>query len=522
MPLAAGSTRRRHSRPAKDRLRTPRGLRRRLRAIATFPAATLLLCLAAVAAGQQLQPGSEWIAWGAAAAALVAMTGVSLRLAARTAELVCRQRVEDAEAAKEAVEAAAVRVSSLLADAMADVQRAVEEARQGKNVVPPAVGPAGPSDGGPLSVLEWEVRRFVSGVGVSVATASARSTNAALLTIGRRMLPLIVQMLRDFDSLYRDTEDPAVLTPLFRLDHTATRLRRLAESFALVGGAVPRRSTRATPLLEVIDHAISEVERYERVKIASPAAGLIRGDAAPGLVHILAELIDNATAYSPPATPVEIRVEPSPWGVAIEVDDRGQLLPAETRRTLNLLLADPAPHAAETLSDGRIGLWVVAEQARRLDIKVQLRSSVLLSNQAVVFLPKALFAPGGDPAGAARGEETAQALPMPPAGVVGRPVPTPSAASQPPDSGPGDGATVPQQGQAGPLPVRDPGRSYMAAELARQKTPPAASDGPASAPAPRAGLMAQVAEGQRRAQQTGERDRSPAATAAVPTRADLT
>jgi hypothetical protein len=62
----------------------------------------------------------------------------------------------------------------------------------------------------------------------------------------------------------------------------------------------------------------------------------------------------------------------------------------------------------------------------------------------------------------------------------------------------------------------------MAAELARQKTPPAANDGPASAPAPRAGLMAQVAEGQRRAQQAGEHDRSPAATAAVPTRADLT
>jgi hypothetical protein len=372
----------------------------------------------------------------------------------------------------------------------------------------------------PLSGLEWDVHRFVAEVCANVADASARSTNTALLTIGRRMLPLIEQMLRDFDSLYRDTEDPGVLTPLFRLDHTATRLRRLAESFALVGGAVPRRSVRATPLLDVIHHAISEVERYQRVKVASPAAGLIRGDAVPGLIHILAELIDNATAYSPPTTPVEIRVDPMPWGVAIEVDDRGRLLAPQTRRELNMLLEDPAPHAAGQLGDGRLGLWVVAGQARRLGITVQLRSNAVLSNQAVVFLPKELFAPEADP-------EVTQVLPAPVVSPDTRSEPaarTPSGKAR--DTTPVPvplQAEGPEQGQAdGSLPVRQPGRSYMAAELARQSTSHAAGTAPAQVPAPRVGLVAQVADGRRRAQATEEDGRAPVPSRTAPARTDLT
>jgi signal transduction histidine kinase len=460
--------------------------------------------------------------WGAAAAGLLVMTGVSLRLATRTTAFVEQQRTDDADAAKATAEAAIARVRAQLAAGLEDVQRLLEQVRQAEEVSAPAVEGAGFVDGSPLSGLEWDVHRFVAEVCAGVADASARSTNTALLTIGRRMLPLIEQMLRDFDSLYRDTEDPGVLTPLFRLDHTATRLRRLAESFALVGGAVPRRSARATPLLDVIHHAISEVERYQRVKVASPAAGLIRGDAVSGLIHILAELIDNATAYSPPTTQVEIRVDPMPWGVAIEVDDRGRLLAPQKRRELNMLLEDPTPHAAGQLGDGRLGLWVVAGQARRLGITVQLRSNAVLSNQAVVFLPKQLFAPEADP-------EATQVLPAPVVSPDTRSEPavgTPSGKARdttpvpvpvPPQ------AEGPEQGQAvGSLPVRQPGRSYMAAELARKSTSRAAGTAPAQEPAPRVGLVAQVADGRRRAQATEEDGRAPVPSRTASARTDLT
>jgi signal transduction histidine kinase len=479
----------------------------------------VLLYPAAAAASQRLQPGSAWTVWGAAAAGLVIMTGVSLRLAARTTTFVEQQRTDDADAVKAAAEVAVVRVRALLTTGVKDVQRLIEQTRQGEGVTFPAVDGTGAVEGSPLSVLEWDVHRFVAEVGAGVADASARSTNTALMTIGRRMLPLIEQMLSDFDALYRDTEDPGVLTPLFRLDHTATRLRRLAESFALVGGAVPRRSTRATPLLDVIHHAISEVERYQRVKVASPAAGLIRGDAVPGLIHILAELIDNATAYSPPTTPVEIRVDPMPWGVAIEVDDRGRLLPPQTRHELNMLLEDPAPHAAGQLGDGRLGLWVVAGQARRLGIRVQLRSNAVLSNQAVVFLPKELFAPETD-------QEVTQALSGPAASRETRSepaAPTLSAKARVTTAPAPLQAQAPEHRQAdGSLPIRQPGRSYMAAELARRSTAAAADALPAQEPAPHAGLVAQVAKGRRRAQEAEVRGRPPVPSRNAPARTDLT
>jgi hypothetical protein len=216
---------------------------------------------------------------------------------------------------------------------------------------------------------------------------------------------------------------------------------------------------------------------------------------------------------------VEIRVDPMPWGVAIEVDDRGRLLPPQTRRELNTLLEDPAPHAAGQLGDGRLGLWVVAGQARRLGIKVQLRSNAVLSNQAVVFLPKELFAPETDP-------DVTQALPSPAAGLDTRSEPaastlsvkTRNTASTSPLQAP-----APEHGQAdGSLPIRQPGRSYMAAELARRSTAAAADALPAQEPAPQVGLVAQVAEGRRRAQEAEERGRPPAPSRTAPARTDLT
>lgn len=478
--------------------------------IAVLPASTVLTFPTAAAMSERLAPGSQWIVWGGATAALTALTAAALRLATRTAAVIERDRASMVERDRAAAQDMADRLHRLLGEAMADVQHTIEGARRGDRLAPAAAVPPGaPADGDPLQVLEWEVARFVSGVSGAVVDASTRSTTTALLTIGRRMMPLISQMLLDFTRCYSLTEDPDLLTQLFQLDHTATRLRRLAESVALVGGAAPRREPHPTKLLDVLNHAISEVERYERVRIASPTEGYVRGDVAPSLVHLLTELIDNATAYSPPSTLVEVRVDPEPLGAAITVDDRGLLIPAGKRRTLNLLLEDPAPYAAEVLADGRIGLWAVAEQARRFGIKVQLRSNVLLSNQAVIFVPKELFAP--QPDAAARDRNTEE-LPAVAGGTLRPSSAAPTAAPQADGPRPKFAAPAQQpEPAADPLPVRQSGHRYMAAELAQ----PAPTRPTAASPvAPLAGLVAQVTSGRRRAEDAAEPDRPPAEDAA--------
>ncbi|MEU0722818.1 ATP-binding protein [Streptomyces sp. NPDC006140] len=431
-----------------------------------------------------------------------------------------------------AVEQWITRLLSVLADGLKCTQQTMDQVQRGERPQLREL-PLKPDERNRFAVLEYELHRFVREAQLLISGASAQQEKRAHLTLGRRMLMLLNQMLRAFDELEREIEDPVVLRPLWHLDHMATRARRFAESIAVVGGAVPRRSDKPTSLSDVINHAIAEVEQYARVKLASPVEGTIRGRAAAGLIHSLAELIDNATNFSAPDTQVAVRVVKLPAGIAIEIDDHGEQIPDEFRDQLNGLLADVSrPTVGEFVRDGRIGMWVVATHARRIGFQVRLQTNIYLGNQAVVVIPFALFhssttdngqdeqpapapvrrdletprppltggriRPGSDtrlpdgprPAGAALPTSAADAERLPP--LPQRRTGATQAFQPGRTSSTSSGSESPQ-----PLTVRDTSRSYLAEGLRRRPSRAVPTNAPDSR------LMAQIAAGRRRAAQQG-------------------
>ncbi|MFF9359972.1 sensor histidine kinase [Streptomyces griseoluteus] len=217
--------------------------------------------------------------------------------------------------------------------------------------------------------------------------------------LARRLESLVHREIGLLDSLENEVEDPDLLKGLFRVDHLSTRIRRYAENLAVLGGANTHRQwTRPVGLTDVLRSAVAEIDQYARVKLVPPIDGTVSGHAVVDVVHLLAELLENATVFSPPRTTVHVRVEPVAAGVAIEVEDRGLGMSADERGQMNTVLGAPGEVAlGELLQDGRIGLYVVSLLAQRHDIAVQLQSNVYGGTQAVMVLPTALLGPQSPP-----------------------------------------------------------------------------------------------------------------------------
>ncbi|MFJ6843630.1 ATP-binding protein [Streptomyces griseoluteus] len=218
--------------------------------------------------------------------------------------------------------------------------------------------------------------------------------------LARRLESLVHREIGLLDSLENEVEDPDLLKGLFRVDHLSTRIRRYAENLAVLGGANTHRQwTRPVGLTDVLRSAVAEIDQYARVKLVPPIDGTVSGHAVVDVVHLLAELLENATVFSPPRTTVHVRVEPVAAGVAIEVEDRGLGMSADERGQMNTVLGAPGEVAlGELLRDGRIGLYVVSLLAQRHDIAVRLQSNVYGGTQAVMVLPTALLGPQSPPA----------------------------------------------------------------------------------------------------------------------------
>ena len=223
------------------------------------------------------------------------------------------------------------------------------------------------------------------------------------VNLATRMQSLLHREIRLLDVLEDKVADPELLKGLFAVDHLATRLRRQAESLAVLGGAASRRRwSRPVTMHEVLRAAVTEVEQYTRVKVVPPAGGVLRGAAVTDVIHLVAELVENATKFSAPETSVLLRAHQVPNGVAIKVEDKGSgILPTEQAR-MNQLLADPGQLDLDELRrDGRIGLYVVAVLARRHRIQVWLRSYAYGGTQAIAVLPTSLVDLESAPASAA-------------------------------------------------------------------------------------------------------------------------
>jgi signal transduction histidine kinase len=217
--------------------------------------------------------------------------------------------------------------------------------------------------------------------------------NLALRTLG-----LVERQLSVIEGLEEREQDPERLATLFKLDHFATVMRRHSENLLVLAGTEHVQHTaHPVPLVDVVRAAVSEIERYERVRIAAlPPHAHIAGFAADDLSHLLAELMENATSFSPPDLPVEV----SGWllengEVMLSVQDEGIGMAEDRLERLNARLADfdpDSPYDQEGEDGLGLGLYVVARLAHRHGVRVQLRAQKQGGVAAVVVVPRTLLA----------------------------------------------------------------------------------------------------------------------------------
>ncbi|MEU1342125.1 nitrate- and nitrite sensing domain-containing protein [Streptomyces sp. NPDC090075] len=220
--------------------------------------------------------------------------------------------------------------------------------------------------------------------------------NAIFTNLSRRNQSLIEGQLTLITDLENNEADPDQLENLFRLDHLATRMRRNGENLLVLAGEEPgRRWDQPVPLVDVLRAASSEVEQYERVELSGVPEAEIHGRAVTDLVHLLAELLENATTFSSPQTKVRVTATRLPDGrIMIEIHDKGIGLTAEDFADINHKLANP-PTVDAAISQ-RMGLFVVGRLSDRHGIRVQLRpSGEQAGTTSLVMLPDAITHGGG-------------------------------------------------------------------------------------------------------------------------------
>jgi signal transduction histidine kinase len=212
--------------------------------------------------------------------------------------------------------------------------------------------------------------------------------------LARRSQSLLHRQLALLDRMERRTEDPQELGDLFRLDHLTTRMRRHAESLIILSGQSPARGWRnPVPFVDVIRAAVAEVEDYTRVSVISADDTGLAGPAVGDVIHMIAELIENATIYSPPNTPVVIQGGIVGHGFAIEIEDRGLGMSDEKLAEANDQLAEPLPF--DPANTDQLGLLVAGQLARRHDIQITLRRNPYGGTTAIVLIPHSIVVAEG-------------------------------------------------------------------------------------------------------------------------------
>ncbi|MFD9890093.1 nitrate- and nitrite sensing domain-containing protein [Amycolatopsis sp. NPDC059027] len=410
---------------------------------------------------------------GAAAALLVALAVVivALRLSRRLIGRLARLR-------EDTLDAAEVRLPEL-----------VERVRNGE--------PVDLEDGGHFldhgtdeigQVADAFNKAQQTAIAAAVDEAKTREgTKTVFLNIAHRSQVIVHRQLKVLDQAERKQEDPEQLDTLFQLDHLSTRARRNAENLIILGGGQPGRQWRnPVGLAELVRGASAETEDFARVKTGALPQIAVRGPVVGDLVHLLAELIDNATSFSPPQSRVEVRGNVVGKGVVIEVEDQGLGLEPEQAEQFNAMLADPPDFGIMALSDEpRLGLFVVARLAARHGINVHLRESAYGGTRAIVLVRSELLAQLPEPEEELpeRGPVSEEDTPEPTEGVtvIGRPrrgkhrteppmpVPVPElpASERPP------APRTPSGGETAPPPLPSRTQRPVRPEPARTQHPPA-------------------------------------------------
>lgn len=397
-----------------------------------------------------------------------------------------------------AVEVATVRLPSAV--------RQIEQQGIDAQIDLPPVMPPG-TVAGPETL---EVAHAVDGLtaeAVRLATAQVRLRHAldeAFVSMSRRSQTMVEKQLAIIDELESTEEDPEQLRNLFRLDHLAARMRRYNDNLlVLAGSSVRTRSNTPVPVSDVFRAATSEMEQYERVRLQPVSNAAVAGPVAGGLIHLLAELLDNAAMYSPPTSPILLTAAFTPGGgLHLEVTDSGVGIPPAELAELNARLA--APGTIDTQIPSRMGLFVVGRLAQRGGFEVRLSPRATAAGTVAEVL-----VPATHVVGAPSGPSSERRSPTPDFSPMSRPAEAPPAVMPPaarqpspslpqrPTIGwpPAEPQAPPQPAEAAPgaaggaLPSRVPGAALSKGPLAsRTPTPPPSSSpfdafGGTSAPA---------------------------------------
>ncbi|MFG2000935.1 nitrate- and nitrite sensing domain-containing protein [Spirillospora sp. NPDC048911] len=303
-----------------------------------------------------------------------------------------------------------------------------------------------------------EARRAVVRAGASEAMAHQR-LGEILINLARRNQALLQRLLGMLETMQRHVEDPDQLERLYELDHVATRMRRHAEGLVILSGRPAGRTwRRPVRLIDVARAATAEVEDYTRVEVLNMPRLAIHGRAVADVIHLLAELIENALSFSPSETMVRVTGQPAAHGFVFEIEDRGLGIPPETLAEINERLRKPS--ALDFQDSARLGFSVVTRLAERHDIKVTLRGSPYGGVMAIVLIPGNLLA-----------ETTAGALPegaQPDDPPIAMPPPATTTATV--VAHPATLGTAPPEGSAAPMPAL-PSRqrqAHLAPQLRRE------------------------------------------------------
>ncbi|MEO3854948.1 nitrate- and nitrite sensing domain-containing protein [Acrocarpospora sp. B8E8] len=321
-----------------------------------------------------------------------------------------------------------------------------------------------------------------------------RSVGQVFLNLARRSQSLLHRQLSLLEVMEHREEEPETLEDLFRLDHLSTRMRRHAENLIILSGSAPSRRWREpVPIFDLVRGSVTEVEDYTRVTVHEMRhAPTVVGTAVTDLMHLVAELIENATVFSPPGTRVFVRGEIAANGYAIEIEDRGLGLEPAKLEALNRRLAEPPEF--DLADSERLGLFVVARLAARHGVKVVLRPSPYDGVTAIVMIPPSMLAAADERAGT-----------MPTRPVRHQPPPPPPPARTPPPPPP---LVLSEDDDMEGLPQRVP-QTHLAAQLrgAEPERPSNQADIDASTAERRAGLMTAMQRGwERGRRQTGQPD----------------
>lgn len=415
---------------------TPSGERPTLRAVAPAPLITAALAALAVLGAVATAPNSARVpvAWAAGTGAVLLCVAVAVAArAVRTTRLV-RRRLDDVtqdagrllrERARQAEEfqqernrtaEESARERTRLADAAAR-----ERARLTQDFETERQSFAAELASGQRRFTELGAERERLAEQVRQATGERAAAISATANAAGRMQALSTAMLADLRAMEEKHSDEEVLADLLHLDHRTAQAGRVADSVAVLAGARSgRRWARPIVMESILRGAMGRIGGYQRVRMHSSSDAAVAGHAAEGVMHALAELLDNAANFSPPTAEVHVYVEEVPAGVIVSVEDSGLVMgDVQLRRAERAVSGDGAELGG--LTGTRLGLAVVGRLARKHGLKVSFRPSARGGTGVLVLIPQDLLSLPSAPAPAPATPEAAPAARTAPAAPEDRP-----------------------------------------------------------------------------------------------------